>query len=229
MTDGVMSSYRVIRLTLLLSVVVALLSLQACGTLYATAPNPRGESVMLLGHDPVSYFTDSKPVRGSRDITVALPERTYYFASWENKRLFLSNPAKYEPQYGGFCASGAAYAVKLGSDPTAWQIVDGRLFIFGDILGHEMWKLDIPGNIARGDKFWPEAKDKGWRYQSLKRYARKVDGYQTGRQLMAQWREKNPAKELKYDPGTMYQNIVAKYPGWRSAEGFGQAKLGYAD
>lgn len=217
------------RLWALLSILALVSALQGCGTLYATSASPIAEPVMLLGYDPVAYFTDGKPLRGRRDITVAMPDRTYYFSSWENKRLFLANPAKYEPQYGGFCASGAAYAVKLGSDPTAWQIVDGRLFIFGDIVGHEMWKLDIPGNIAAGDRYWAEARDKGWRYQSLRRYLFKVDNYRTGAQLMAQWRAKNPGKELNYDPGSMYQNLIRKQPGWRAAEGVGQPRLGYPD
>lgn len=213
----------------LAAVLALMLSLQACGTLYATTPNPRTEEVMLLGYDPVAYFAAGKPTRGRNDITVMLPDRTYYFSSWENKRLFLANPQKYEPQYGGFCASGAAYAVKLGSDPTAWQIVDGKLYIFGDVIGHEMWKLDIPGNIARGDRFWPEARDNGWRYQSLKRYLRKVDDYRNGAQLMAEWKSRNPGKTLDYDPGGMYRNLFVKKPGWRAAEGFGQARLGYPD
>ena len=88
----------------------AMLGLQACGTLYATAKSPRGDDVMLLGHDPVAYFTDGRPTRGSNAITTTLPGRTYYFASAQHKQLFDASPAKYEPQYGGFCSDGAAFA-----------------------------------------------------------------------------------------------------------------------
>lgn len=214
------------RLGAILSVVFVL---QACGTLYATTPNPRTEEVMLLGYDPVSYFTQKSPVRGRSDMTVMLPGRTYYFSSWENKRLFLKESAKYEPQYAGFCANGAAYAIKLGSDPSHWEIVNGRLFIFGDVLGQELWKMDAAKNIELADKYWPQASNVGWRQQSLTRYIRKVENYQSGAQLMAQWRARNPGKELKYDPGSMYVNLVPKLPGWRAAEGFGQPKLGYPD
>ncbi len=213
----------------LFAVLALLLALQACGTLYATTPNPRTDEVMLLGYDPVAYFTQGKPVRGRNDITVMLPDRTYYFSSWEHKRLFLKDSTKYEPQYGGFCSSGAAYAIKLGSDPSEWEIVNGRLYIFGDILGHELWKLDVAKNIELGDKYWPQASKVGWRQQSLTRYARKVENYQNGPQLMSQWQARNPGKELKYNPGSMYVNLVPKLPGWRAAEGFGQPKLGYPD
>lgn len=38
--------------------------LSACGTTHATITTSRGEELMLLGYDPVAYFTDAKPVLG---------------------------------------------------------------------------------------------------------------------------------------------------------------------
>jgi YHS domain-containing protein len=202
--------------------------LAGCGTPYATVKNNAGEPVMLLGYDPVAYFTEGKPVRGSAAHQVKLPERTYYFASAQNKALFEASSAKYEPQYGGFCSSGAAYAIKLGSDPTSWQIYDGRLFIFGDVLGHEAWKVDPAWNVGHADKLWPGVKDKGWRSASLSAYASKVPHYKTGPQIKTEWEKKNPGQSWpSYNPGGMVQNLFLKSPGWRAAEGFGQPALGY--
>lgn len=113
--------------------ILAITLLSDCGTPYATVVNRAGEPVMLLNYDPVAYFTKGEPARGKAQFKTNLPDGTYYFASAENQTLFAANPAKYEPQYGGFCSSGAAFAIKLGSDPTAWQIYNGRLFIFGDV------------------------------------------------------------------------------------------------
>lgn len=204
--------------------------LTGCGTLYATAQNKVGEPVMLLGYDPVAYFTEGKPVKGSAQHQVKLPERSYYFASAQNKALFEANAAKYEPQYGGFCSSGAAYAIKLGSDPTAWQIEGGRLFIFGDVLGQEAWRVDPAWNIAHADKLWPDIASKGWRGASLSAYASKVPHYKTGLQIKQEWEQKNPGKSWPtYNPGGMVQNLFLKQPGWRAAEGFGQPALGYPE
>lgn len=203
--------------------------LQGCGTIYATAPNPRGEEVMLLGHDPVAYFTEGRPVRGSSRIKAALPNRLYYFASEENRRLFEANPAKYEPQYGGFCSSGAAYGIKLSSDPTAWEIYRDRLFVFGDVIGREAWMLDPAWNVGHGDEMWPEAKDAGWRAQSLRRYASKVAWYKNSRAIVEEFAKKYPGRAFPdYDPGGWIDNFL-KRPGWRAAEGFGQSALGYPD
>jgi YHS domain-containing protein len=216
---------------MILVLLVALTSLlAACGTPYATVKNKAGDEVMLLGYDPVAYFTQGKPVKGAVQHQVKLPDRTYYFSSAEHKTLFEANASKYEPQYGGFCSSGAAFAIKLGSDPTSWQIYEGRLFIFGDVLGHEAWKIDPAWNVGHGDRLWPEIASKGWRGASLAAYANKVPHYRTGLQIKAEWQAKNPGKSWpSYDPGGMVNNLFLKSPGWRAAEGFGQPALGYPE
>jgi YHS domain-containing protein len=204
------------------------LLLQGCGTPYATMRNAAGEEVMLLGHDPVAYFTVGKPLRGDPAIKSSLPDRTYYFASAGNKALFDASPQKYEPQYGGFCASGAAFALKLGSDPTEFEIVDGRLFIFGDILGHQAWSIDPSWNIRHGDEVWPEARDEGWRGQSLRRYGQKVAWYKDTAAIRADWAARFPGRAMAdYDPGGMITNLFLKTPGWRAREGFGQPAVGF--
>ena len=208
---------------------LAIAALQGCGTLYATSKNPRGDDVMLLGYDPVVYFTEGRRVRGSKTITATLPGRTYYFASPRHKQMFDDNPSSYEPQYGGFCSDGAAFGIKMSTDPNEFEIVNGRLFIFGDIIGHQMWKLDPQWNIAYADALWAEAKDVGWRLQSLKRHLFKVRHYLTGRELMDEWKRRNPGKTINYDPGGMMTNLFIKQPGWRAAEGYGQPALGYPD
>ncbi len=209
---------------------LAVLQITGCGTPYATVPNRAGQEVMLLGYDPVAYFTRGTPTRGSALHQVALPERTYYFASAEHKATFASNPQRYEPQYGGFCASGAAFAIKLGSDPTSWVIRDGRLFIFGDVLGQEAWGLDPAWNIAHADRLWPSIAPTGWRQASLSAYASKVPHYLNGAQIRTQWLAKHPGRNYpSYDPGGMFSNLFFKRPGWRAAEGFGQPVLGYPE
>ena len=211
-----------------LMALLAVCGLSGCGTPYATVPDAAGRAVMLLGHDPVAYFTQNKPLRGSSNFVVNLPERSYYFANAEHKALFEAAPQKYEPQYGGFCASGAAFAVKLGSDPTAWQIHQGRLFIFGDVLGQTAWNVDADWNVGHADRLWPGIQDRGWRGQSLRAYVSKVDHYLSGAQIKAQFEAKYPGRAWPaYDPGGMFNNLFLKSPGWRAAEGFGQPALGY--
>ena len=208
--------------------ILLVLCLTACGTPLATVRDSAGRPVMLLGHDPVAYFTQGQAQRGSAQFVVNLPERSYYFSSAEHQQLFEAAPARYEPMYGGFCASGAAFAVKLGSDPTAWTIRDGRLFIFGDVLGQTAWGVDPAWNVGHADRLWPSMAATGWRAQSLGAYISKVPHYATGAQIKAQWLVQHPGQTWPaYDPGGMLKNLFLKPPGWRAAEGFGQPALGY--
>lgn len=213
------------RWTKLIAIVAAVIFgglVQGCSNTHATMKNKLGEDVMLLGHDPVAYFTVGKPTYGNPAIKSTLPGRTYYFASEANKKTFDANPDRYEPQYGGFCSSGAAFAIKLGSDPTEFEIVSGKLYMFGDVLGHEAWSIDPAWNIQRGDEVWPEAKDVGWRWQSLKRYASKVSWYKNTQDIRSDWAKKFPNRQMSdYDPGGMVTNLFLKDPGWRAREGYG--------
>lgn len=223
-----MKRWRNVRLLVLSTGLLGLALLSGCGTPFATVPDAAGRPVMLLGHDPVAYFTRGAPLRGSTEHVVDLPQRSYYFASAEHKALFQSAPARYEPQYGGFCASGAAFAIKLGSDPGAWLIRDGRLFIFGDVIGQTAWGVDPAWNIAHADRLWPALANQGWRGQSLSAYLNRVPHYLTGAQIRAQWQALHPGQTWPaYDPGGMLNNLFFKLPGWRAAEGFGQPALGY--
>ena len=213
-------------LSVLAGLLVSLLIAGCGGTLYATVESADGEPIMLLGHDPVAYFTMGKPLRGEPTIKVALPHRTYFFASEEHRRLFAAEPAKYEPQYGGFCSNGTPFKIKLGSDPTEWEIRNGRLFIFGDIVGHSYWTLDPTFNVQYADQVWNEIKDVPWRSATLSAWIHKVDWYRTHRSLDDEWNAKHPDKPITFDPGGLIRNLVFKYPGWRAREGFGQPAQG---
>jgi len=197
-----------------------------CGTTHATIETSRNEQLMLLGFDPVAYFTSGKPTRGKHTLPAATEGRTYYFSADENRRAFVSNPAKYEPQYGGFCSNGAAYNVKLGSDPTQFVVRNGRLFIFGDVMGKEFWLLDADANIKHADGFWPALKDDGWRWATIKGWTNRVPWYKRSPELMKEWEQKHPGQKLVYDTGGILDNIVFKYPGWRAREGHSQPALG---
>ncbi len=108
----------------------------------------------LRGVDPVSYFTSGAPKDGDIAITAVHNGATYRFVSEENRDLFQKNPAKYLPQYGGFCAFGAAMGVKVDGDPDLWKIVDGKLYLNLAPSIQERWSKDIDGFIVKADENW---------------------------------------------------------------------------
>lgn len=107
------------------------------------------------GYDVVAYFTQGKPVEGNDQYTAQYDGATYQFASAEHRDLFKADPAKYAPQYGGFCAFGTAMGRKFDGDPQAWHIADGKLYLNLNKDVQARWKQDIPGFIRGANHNWP--------------------------------------------------------------------------
>ncbi len=116
-------------------------------------------SVAVSGYDPVSYFSGTEPKKGSKKIQTEWNGAKWYFASEENKQLFIAAPEEYAPQYGGYCAWAVSRGYTASGDPTVWKIVDGKLYLnYNEAVGEE-WRQDIPGNIAKADRNWPGVLD----------------------------------------------------------------------
>lgn len=112
----------------------------------------------LRGYDPVAYFTDGKPVPGDYAITAVHEGATYRFKNDANKAAFEKEPAKYLPQYGGFCAFGAAMGVKVDGDPTIYKVVDGKLYLNLAPPVQTRWEGDIKGFISKANDNWVKLK-----------------------------------------------------------------------
>ena len=120
--------------------------------------NVDARGVAIQGHDPVAYFVDGKAVAGQSERSVTVGTVTYWFSSDANQQLFKSDPARYQPQYGGYCAYGVAQGVKPDIDPTAFRIVDGKLYLNLSPAVQKRWQADIPGFIDRANQNWPALK-----------------------------------------------------------------------
>ena len=55
------------------------------------------------GYDPVAYFTEGKPQRGSGYHVADYKGVTYAFVSKKHRKMFEANPAKYVPALNGDC------------------------------------------------------------------------------------------------------------------------------
>jgi YHS domain-containing protein len=117
--------------------------------------NVDAKGVALRGHDPVSYFTSGVPAQGRADLTADHNGAVYRFASAANRDAFSKDPAKYAPQYGGFCAMGVALAKKLDGDPAVWRVVDGKLYLSVDKDVQAAWLKDTQANIGKAETSWP--------------------------------------------------------------------------
>lgn len=109
----------------------------------------------INGFDPVAYFTDGRPVMGNEDITHVWNGAVFRFASEANRDTFAANPEAYAPQYGGYCAYAVAQGYTASTDPEAWTVHEGRLYLNFSTGVRRRWLRDVPGNIASADANWP--------------------------------------------------------------------------
>jgi len=113
------------------------------------------EGMAIKGYDPVAYFNDHKPVKGSAEHKAAYKGSVFHFSSKANRDALTADPAKYAPQYNGFCAFGAAGGYKAAVDPAAFTIVGGKLYLNYNKDVRKQWSADIPGFVAKADRNWP--------------------------------------------------------------------------
>ena len=117
--------------------------------------NKDGSGVAIKGYDPVAYFTDGKPVKGSASFTHQWMNSTWWFASAEDRDEFARNPEKYAPQYGGYCAYGVSQGHTAPIDPEAWTIIEGRLYLNYSKGVKKTWSEAIPKHVEEANRNWP--------------------------------------------------------------------------
>jgi YHS domain-containing protein len=114
------------------------------------------DGVAIRGHDPVAYFKDGKPVKGSAEHRFEHKGSLFQFASKAHRDAFAAEPERYAPQYGGYCAFGMASGYKAAIDPAAFTVRDGKLYLNYNRDVQKQWSADIPGQVAKADRNWPE-------------------------------------------------------------------------
>jgi YHS domain-containing protein len=109
----------------------------------------------LSGYDTVAYFTQGRPVKGDAKFAVTYKGAQFRFANANHLAAFKANPAKYAPQYGGYCAWAVSQGYTASADPSVWKVVNGKLYLnYNQDIGQK-WSKNIPGFIAAANRNWP--------------------------------------------------------------------------
>ncbi|MBD9375109.1 hypothetical protein IB238_21010 [Rhizobium sp. ARZ01] len=133
------------------------------GTVQGQAPNEVNTGyfgdVAIKGYDPVAYFTQNGAVPGKPEFTYRWLGATWQFASSGNRDLFIQDPAKYAPQYGGYCADGVSFGtVTTNIDPKAWRIIEGKLYLSYDPGAADGFEKN-PNKLPDSKKHWSEVQN----------------------------------------------------------------------
>jgi YHS domain-containing protein len=119
--------------------------------------NLNSDGVILKGYDAVAYFKEGKAVKGNPDITSTYHAARFLFASPTNKSEFDKDPAKYAPQFGGFCAYGVSLGVLADPEgPGAFIVYKSRLYICGNQGALKDFRNGIDDNIGKAEKNWQQ-------------------------------------------------------------------------
>jgi YHS domain-containing protein len=110
--------------------------------------------VILKGYDPVAYFEDHRPVQGDPKFSSTYRTATYHFASAAHKAAFDKNPAKYAPQYGGFCAASMSRGKLADIDPNVFFVYKGKLYVCSSPKRGKIFYSNPEVNIQKADKNW---------------------------------------------------------------------------
>jgi len=140
---------------------VYILSLILCGMALYAVNASAGEffernGVAISGYDPVAYFDEERPVKGVPEFRAEFRGSTFQFISAAHREAFAADPAKYAPQYGGYCAYGTARGYKAKIDPEAFSVIQGILYLNYSESVRTRWLSDVPGYIQQANANWPE-------------------------------------------------------------------------
>jgi len=139
--------------------------------------------LMLGGYDVVSFFTDRKHQTGSPEIKSVHKGVTFRFASADHKRMFDAAPEKYIPQFNGYCTNGIVYGIPWGGGEN-FEIIDGKLYMFGGQGSRDAFMLDVPRNMALANKYWTEEVNGSNAFiQRSTRAIFRVPHYKSGKEL----------------------------------------------
>ena len=121
--------------------------------------NADANDLAIKGYDPVSYFTMSTPKMGNASYTATYKGGIYRFSNEENRDMFKANPAKYAPQYGGYCAYAVSQNSTAGIEPDQFTIVDDKLYLNYNSKIQKKWTENRDEYIRSADKNWPAVID----------------------------------------------------------------------
>ena len=110
--------------------------------------------VILKGYDPVAYFKQKKAVKGDPKFSSSYGGATYYFASADDKATFDKTPAKYVPQYGGYCANSMSKRKLKDSDPNVFFVYKDKLYVCSSPKAAKEFYSDPDTNIKKADENW---------------------------------------------------------------------------
>jgi YHS domain-containing protein len=138
------------------SIMILLLASLLSQAIYAqTTTYSSTKGIAIKGYDPVAYMEMNKAVEGNTKYILEWSGSKWQFISQANLEKFKLSPQTYAPQYGGYCAYGCSENHKAPTDPNAFTIVSGKLYLNYNLETRQEWLKDTANRIKTANTFWP--------------------------------------------------------------------------
>src|SRR5690242_5683613 len=158
MQMSTMVKSRLVR-NLVATALVAVAAVAGAGSAFADDSVNTGYfgGVAIMGYDTVAYFTEGKAVKGSEEFSYDWLGTPWHFASKKHQEMFMNEPDKYAPQFGGYCAPEVAVTgtATINVDPEAFKIIDGKLYLVYDVVDADYFKDNAKELVPKGVENWP--------------------------------------------------------------------------
>ncbi len=115
------------------------------------------DNVAIMGYDTVAYFTEGQPTNGKKEFAFSWNDAQWRFANARNRDLFAAKPERYAPQFGGFCAASLTRGKVKVTDPEAWAIVDGKLYLSSSKKFSRKFQQNPAENIKKAEAAWAKS------------------------------------------------------------------------
>jgi len=140
----------------------------------ATKPTKDTEALGVGGHCLVSYFDKQEAITGDAKHERVYGGVRYRFASEANRKKFESDPEKYLPRLGGWCAMalGGPYENRIASDSKVFLIHDGKLYLFSSERAKRAYEENPAGVLENAETLFAVPFLRGYcpvSYQTAKR------------------------------------------------------------
>lgn len=135
---------------------LALIALPACAAEPVAPVFASKNGVAINGADAVAYFNQGRHVAGKKEFSNHWRGAQWLFATAENRDAFAAAPERYAPQYGGYCAYGVSKGYAVKTEPDAFTIVDGKLYLNYNQSVRSEWEPEKSKRIPQADQNWPK-------------------------------------------------------------------------
>ena len=119
---------------------------------------PTGRRIAFDAYDPVAYFTDFQPQKGSEAFWFAFDDAVYLFQERRPSRAVHGRSRALCSAICGLRRGGVSKGYKTEPDPEAWAILNGKLYLFEFKDRVPAFKQDA-AFIDKANSNWPGLKD----------------------------------------------------------------------